>query len=536
MEYSKKSAKDYFGNTKEEFDIVVVGFGAAGASAAIEAANAGAKVLVLDRGYGGGASALSGGVVYAGGGTPYQKAAGVEDSPENMFNYLKQEVVGVVSDKVLKKFCDGSVEMISWLEKQGVQYEASLCDYKTSYPTDQYYLYYSGNEKTWPYNENAHPAARGHRQVAKGMSSGAVFFGHLKNSALKKGITFKPLSYVESLNLNDGKVIGLKYRTMKPTIGHRFYSRLGGKLGNWAPPVGRFFSNRAQKIWNRKSQSREVSASSIILSAGGFMFNKEMVKTYGFAYRNVMPLGTIGDDGKGIMLGQSVGGNTDCMDRMTCWRFLSPPVAFMEGVSVGRNGNRIANEDLYGATFSESLIHNHKGEGFAVLDATSWKTAKEQAKTQTQPFQSAMLKYIFNLGYKKAGSLQELAKKAGINEQGLLDTVKAYNDGVENGQDPAHKAMNLSRPIENGPFYAIDITVDASPFFPAPGLTLGGLVTDDDTGAVKDKNGNLISGLYAAGRNAVGICSNSYVSGLSLADCIFSGRRAGKAAAMTKAE
>ena len=59
-------------------------------------------------------------------------------------------------------------------------------------------------------------------------------------------------------------------------------------------------------------------------------------------------------------------------------------------------------------------------------------------------------------------------------------------------------------------------------------LTLGGLKVDEGTGQVLNADGAGVPGLYAAGRNAVGICSNSYVSGLSLADCVFSGRRAGK--------
>ena len=63
-------------------DVVIIGFGAAGACAAIEAARAGADVVVLDRFAGGGATRLSGGVVYAVGGTPQQGAAGVSDSPQ----------------------------------------------------------------------------------------------------------------------------------------------------------------------------------------------------------------------------------------------------------------------------------------------------------------------------------------------------------------------------------------------------------------------------------------------------------------------
>ena len=89
----------------------------------------------------------------------------------------------------------------------------------------------------------------------------------------------------------------------------------------------------------------------------------------------------------------------------------------------------------------------------------------------------------------------------------------------------------MCSPIEQGPFFAIDISIKNSPAYPAPGLTLGGLRVNEETGQVLDAEDESIDGLYAAGRTAVGICSNSYISGLSLADCIFSGRRAGVHAA-----
>ena len=74
----------------EEVDVLVVGLGAAGAAAALEAARAGADTLVLERaGGGGGTSAMSGGVLYLGGGTALQKACGFEDSAEAMFDYLR---------------------------------------------------------------------------------------------------------------------------------------------------------------------------------------------------------------------------------------------------------------------------------------------------------------------------------------------------------------------------------------------------------------------------------------------------------------
>jgi 3-oxo-5alpha-steroid 4-dehydrogenase len=66
-------------------------------------------------------------------------------------------------------------------------------------------------------------------------------------------------------------------------------------------------------------------------------------------------------------------------------------------------------------------------------------------------------------------------------------------------------------------------------------MTLGGLVVDGKTGLVIDTEGKTFKGLYACGRNAAGVPSSSYVSGLSLADCIFSGRRAGKSIATSSA-
>jgi len=149
-----------------EADVVIVGFGGAGACAAIEAADRGADVLVVDRFSGGGATAISGGVVYAGGGTVHQKAAGCEDSVAAMFDYLRHEVGDAVSPRTLERFCSSSVENLDWLAAHGVPFEGSLAPRKTSYPTNDYYLYYSGSELVPPFRDVAAPAPRGHR--AKG--------------------------------------------------------------------------------------------------------------------------------------------------------------------------------------------------------------------------------------------------------------------------------------------------------------------------------------------------------------------------------
>lgn len=523
-------------STIQEFDVIIVGFGDAGAAAAIEAADNGASVLVLDRSYGGGASALSGGIVYAGGGTPQQQANGYDDTPEDLFDYLRQEVGDAVDEPTLRRFCEESAGTIPWLEAQGASFGSSLAPYKTSYPTDDYYLYYSGNEKAHPYKLHAEPAPRGHRTLAAGLTSGKVLWTCLSRSAIRKGVTFVPLAHVDELVMDGGKVIGVRYRALPKekaeSAGHEKYVRRGGKLGNWSPPLGKRFTDKADAIWQADAVAAEAHAGAVILAAGGFVYNPEWVADHAPEFTDISPLGTPGDDGSGIRLGTDAGGAVDKMGNITAWRFLSPPSAFIEGVTVGMDGTRIANEDLYGATHGNVMVREFDGKGWAVYDSRIWKKARGQVRAQTQIFQKLQVMYLLTVGHKKATTLEELARKTGIDPVGLRATVDAYNAGIASGDgDPAHKDPEYSTPLLDPPYYAFDISVENAPFYPVPGLTLGGLVVDGQSGQVVHRDGGVIDGLYAAGRNAVGVCSNSYISGLSLADCIFSGRRAGAHAA-----
>ena len=91
------------------------------------------------------------------------------------------------------------------------------------------------------------------------------------------------------------------------------------------------------------------------------------------------------------------------------------------------------------------------------------------------------------------------------------------------------KAPALCTPIATAPFTAIDLSYRTR-FHPLPGITVGGLKVDEQDGHVLDREGKPIAGLFAAGRSAVGLPSHLYVSGLSLADCVWSGWRAAKTA------
>lgn len=523
------------------YDVIVIGFGAAGAAAAIEAADRGARVLVLDRGYGGGATALSGGIVYAGGGTAEQRSGGYHDSFDDMRAYLGQEVGDAVGADTLDRFCEQSPAMIEWLKVQGVEFRGGqVSSYKTSYPTDEFYLYYSGNEKAYPYAQHARPVPRGHRVLAPGMSSGRVLFDHLRRSAHAKGVEFIPLARVHELIKDaDGRVTGVRYRVMDlahPNVRiHSLLTKITGKVGNWLPGLVKGAVARAEKLWADAAVDSEAHARAVVLAAGGFIYNREWMAEFAPQFMKISPLGTAGDDGTGIALGIDAGGKTDKMGNVTAWRFLAPPSAFLEGLTVGEDGRRITNEDLYGATHGDVMMREFGGKGWAIYDAKTWRKVKKQIRDQTQLFQRLQLVYLFTVGHKKAHTIEDIAIRNGIDPAGLRRTVDEYNDGIVSGAgDPVHKEAELCPPMLTAPFYSINISADSSMFYPIPGLTLGGLVVDESTGEVAHRDGGTIAGLYAAGRNAVGICSNSYVSGLSIADCIFSGRRAGAHAAATE--
>ena len=143
-----------------ETDFVVVGFGGAGAAAALQAREQGLEVVAIDRAEGGGATEASGGVFYAGGGTTTQQELGERDTPENMFAYLKLETQGVVGDDTLMRFCRDSAGDVDWLMRHGVKFGGPVWKQKTSYPKVDYFLYHPDNSLLPTYAEHATPAAR----------------------------------------------------------------------------------------------------------------------------------------------------------------------------------------------------------------------------------------------------------------------------------------------------------------------------------------------------------------------------------------
>jgi 3-oxo-5alpha-steroid 4-dehydrogenase len=311
-----------------------------------------------------------------------------------------------------------------------------------------------------------------------------------------------------------------------------------GKLNLWYRPLGKRITARLTRLEKKYARPWTVRATKgVVLSAGGFSFNREMVREHAPAYAHGLPLGTVGDDGAGIRLGAEAGGATRGLDRMSAWRFFTPPSALAKGVLLGPDGSRVCNEALYGAAVAEHVIHEHGGQAYLLVDQAVLDEARAQIPSQTLWFQRLQLKTALGSARLEAASVGEVAAKAGIDAEAAESTVATYNDVARAAaEDPMGKHPEQVQPLETGPFSLVDISIRRSVKFPCPTMTLGGLEVDETSGAVLDRTGAPVPGLFAAGRTAVGICATSYVSGLSLADCVFSGRRAGRAAATRPVE
>jgi 3-oxo-5alpha-steroid 4-dehydrogenase len=409
---------------------------------------------------------------------------------------------------------------------------------KTSYPTDAFGLYYSGNESFPPFSDKAQPAPRGHRALGTGMPGGN-FFKPLRESALKKKIRISCQSKVtQILTDSSGRVTGVEVLSIpRGTIAeklHRFVDHAAQRLRyitlGW-PPFGNIFSFLSALLESRGKPRRVKARSGVIIAAGGFIRNREMVSRYAPAFRAGTPLGTAGDDGSGIQLGQSVGGDVGAMESVSSWRFINPPASFVKGIFVDQQGNRICNEQYYGAQLGKNMVEHHKGRGFLIIDKELWKKSfSEVGPGKAQWFITVPAVTNLLLNNRKADSVRQLAERCGIDPDRLESTVESYNEIARNGGgDPMGKAREMLRPL-TPPFYAINCSLDSRLYVCAT-ITMGGLVVDEITGNVAGADGSLIEGLYAAGRSAVGVTSNNYVSGLSIADAVFSGRRAGRHAA-----
>ena len=473
------------GHWDAECDVLIVGAGVAGICASIEARQAGAGVMVLERTGGlGGASALSGGLVYLGGGTPLQKACGFEDSPEEMFKYMMAACGPEPDASLIQPYCEGSVEHFHWIAEKGVPFKPEFfAGAHEPFGSDEG-LTFSGGENAYPFNEIAKPAPRAHiPQQVRG--KGGVLMKHLIAAAEASGIESRLQNRCDGLVVaSDGRVVGAVVSTLEGE----------------------------QCIRARRG---------VVLTAGGFIYNEDMLERYAPLLRPCfLKVGTESDDGLGIRLGMAVGASAIRMQAGDISLSIFPPNELRQGLLVNRHGQRYVNEDAYMGRLGEFSLFNQEGRVYLIVDDDIYDHPNK-AQVLHEEFVPAEVVAV-------GETIKELEAELGVAELSLQHTVSQYNHHAEQGVDPLfHKAAPHLKPLVTPPFGALALSVDGR-FYAA--FTLGGLRIDSG-GSVLQASGDAIPGLFAAGRTTSGIPKQGYASGMSLGDGSFFGRRAGRSAA-----
>jgi 3-oxo-5alpha-steroid 4-dehydrogenase len=459
----------------DEADVVVVGLGCAGACATIEAAEAGAEVLVLEAAaMGGGTSAMSGGLIYLGGGTPIQEACGYTDDADDMERFLTAACGPDAPADKIHAYCQGSVDHYHWLVDHGVPFEGRFFPEPSREPPDDSGLVFSGGEDSWPFSDIAPAVPRGH---------------HPKFADAAGGFLMQRL--IDAVHETSARV------QTDANVQRLIVDEAGAVVGVEAEVDGAPRTIRARR--------------GVALTAGGFIFNRELVSEHcPAALRCNMPIGNPFDDGRGIAMGRGAGAQVVGLDRIEVGIPFTPPRSLVRGIVVNAKGERFLNEDTYAGRLGQEFLLRQDGQVYFVHDDTT---------------------FAVNIaGYKPkwvAETAAELEEQIGLPSGSLQATLDRYNEAARRGEDPDfHKAAEWITPLEP-PYGVVDLRVEKS--FYAP-FTLGGLATDADS-RVLDDAGMPIPGLFAAGRTTAGIATGGYVSGISLGDGTFFGRRAGAVAA-----
>jgi succinate dehydrogenase/fumarate reductase flavoprotein subunit len=472
-----------------ETDVVVVGLGAAGACAAIEAAESGASVEVLERAWrGGGTSAESTAQIYMGGGTPLQKANGFDDDPDEMYKYLVASCGPGADEAKIRAYSDGSVGHYHWLTGHGIPFEDGFQPYEVStHPGPGQSLSFTGSERAWPFCNIAKPAPRGHTVLKDGVMSGEFMMQVLMKAAQDAGVVIAPDSDAETLVVDgDGVVVGVASR------------------------------QRGERRFVRARRG-------VVLTTGGFGHNEEMLRLHAPAFLGrTFAIGPeIGDDGSGIRMGLGAGGATIRMEAgCITLGFAYGNRDNIRGILVNGKGQRYINEDVYQTLHGELALLRQDGDVYLIVDDDIYSSPGEKDEDD-------IVSGMFSLAA-VAETPEELEVELGMPPRSLSHTIATYNEFAARGEDPYfHKEALWLQPLNSPPYAAIDLRVGHAVYSL---FTLGGLHTTPG-GEVMDVDGKVVPGLYAAGRTASGIPAQGYNSGLSLGDGTFSGRMAGASAA-----
>ena len=461
-------------------DVVVVGAGISGLSAALEAARGGASVTVVDMWsvFGGHAVMSEGGVSIVG--TPAQQARGIDDTPDLAFRDFV--TWGEDADTAWVRFYTDSsrAQLYSWLSAMGVTFDTLVQLPGNSVP-------------------------RFHRTRGRGLGLVSPIY---TECVRHPNVKFEWNVKVTGLVVERGRVSGVRGENL----------RTGGAI--------------------------ELRGRAVVLATGGFQTNLALVREFWprnlhFPERILAGSG-VNSVGSGLRIAQQAGAvlyNTDHQWNYVTglvdprhpggWRGLN--AQNRESIWVNAQGRRFVNEWAGNKVAFPALLDQRPTTYWAIFD-DSTKRAFRIAGSDWGDFRTIQ-KLIFDDSalVKTAPSIEALAAAAGLPPSTLSETVRQYNAMVDRGEDTDFGRFGPGRAstppqIARPPFYAVQ-------FFPLTRKSMGGVRVDRST-RVLDERGRPIPGLYAVGEltGLAGINGRAGLEGTFLGPSIVTGRVAGRAA------
>ena len=383
---------------ERDYDVVVIGSGAAGLSGAVAPPppDSGASVIVLEADDKvGGSSRLSGGHFYAAG-TSVQREAGIlDDTPDDMFNYYMTLNQWNVEPAVARTYCDNAAPTFEWLRSLGVEYKPER-------------VYISGIDTV----------ARGHPPEGEGLAVVRV----LDSERIKRGVDMALMTRADKLIEEDGEIVGVAAGDQEVGCGAVVIAS------------GGFGHNKEfiEKYWpDAHEQGDGVWAISGPKAMGDGIVLGEQVGA------------TLGGHNRGLLL-VTPGFNRDLELGVPPWSIL-----------VSREGRRFASE-MAPYTVMAGLFKRNGGMAYAIFDEAARREADAMPAGPSWTSENLLAKAESG-EVLRADTLEELAALCKINPAPLAGTVQKYNEDCARGVDTAYfKPMGL-RPIETPPFYAVEV-------------------------------------------------------------------------------
>ena len=485
-------------------DVVVVGAGGAGMTAAIEAADAGMNVVIIEsQAMAGGNSIRSTGGLNAAK-TPLQdenefdEAAGVEKQlAAAAENYAEHEIITQLAATVQEQWDAYQAEPEGYFDTQELFELDTMIGGKgiNDFALVQTLVENSASAIEWLDSIGAPlpsvssfggaSVKRIHRPVddeGKTLSVGSYIVPILQQNLTDRGIDIMMETTATSILMEDGTAVGIEA----------------------AGPSG---------------ETITIYADAVVLATGGFGANLEKVVEEKPELEGFMTTNAPGILGQGIAMAEAVGAATVDMEQIQIHPTVQADTASLITEGLRGDGAILVNEE--GLRFTDEV-----GTRDAVSAAEIAQTGSHSylIVDQAMADASSVIQGYIKKEFTTAGdTYEELAEALGIDAEAFAKTMNDWNSYVEAKEDPDFGRTSFAAPLDNAPFYAINVTAGIH-------HTMGGLKIDPDA-EVLDTEGNVISGLFAAGEVTGGVHGANRLGGNAVADFVVFGRIAGQNAA-----